>query len=179
MSNGNAKTYANRHASLIDDEKVSKFMYDIGTPVSRLQGDDIPISKFLENSMHGGNMIPGTSRFEKRNPNPSGKIPEWEPDNCSQCNHCVFVCPHAAIRPFAVTRDEAEAAPHTASFATMRAQGVELAGKRYSIQLSVLDCTGCNACVEACPEVPKALRMIDGASLMNAGEDNWMSPHQS
>ena len=179
MSNGDEKAYQNRHVALIDDEKVSKFMTDIGTPVSRLQGDDIPISKFLENNMLGGNMIPGTSRFEKRNPNPSGKIPEWEPNNCTQCNQCVFVCPHAAIRPFVVTKDEAGAAPHAASFATMKAQGAELAGKRYAIQVSVLDCTGCNACVEACPETPKALKMIDGAQFMNVGEDNWVSLHQA
>jgi pyruvate-ferredoxin/flavodoxin oxidoreductase len=167
------KGYENRHLSLIDDEKVRKFMNEIGDPVARLEGDDIPISKFLENNLLGGVMITGTSKFEKRNPNPSDKIPEWQPANCTQCNQCVFVCPHAAIRPFIVTKDEATGAPHQISFETLKAAGAELAGKRYALQVSVLDCTGCNACVEACPEEPKALVMGNIDDCRQSGEENW------
>ena len=68
------KAYENRHVSLIDDEKVKKFMAEIADPVTRLEGDDIPISTFLENNLLGGVMIPGTSKFEKRSPNPSGQV---------------------------------------------------------------------------------------------------------
>lgn len=167
------KAFENRHIALIDDEKVKKFMADIGDPVNRLRGDDIPVSKFLENNLLGGVMIPGTTKFEKRNPNPSGKIPEWEPNNCTQCNQCVFVCPHAAIRPFIVTKEEAAAAPFPTRFETLKASGAELAGKRYTLQISVLDCTGCNACVEACPEAPKALKMGEIEDILPTGERNW------
>lgn len=167
------KPYENRHFALIDDEKARKFMTEIFDPVYRLEGDDIPVSKFLENNLVSGQMIMGTTKYEKRKPNPSLQIPEWEPNNCTQCNQCVMVCPHAAIRPFIVTKDEAGLAPFPEKFETLKAAGVELAGKRYALQVSVLDCTGCNACVEACPEAPKALKMIPFNESMSADEKNW------
>lgn len=167
------KAYENRHIALIDDEKVRKFMTDIFDPVSRLEGEDIPISKFRENGLLGGRMIMGTSKYEKRNPNPSHMIPEWKPNDCTQCNQCVFVCPHAAIRPFIVTKDEAAAAPFPDKFQTLKASGTEFHGKRYSLQISVLDCTGCNACVEACPENPKALEMKSSEEALAWGEETW------
>jgi len=68
------KAYENRHVTLIEDEKVKKFMNEIADPVTRLEGDDIPISTFLANNLLGGVMIPGTSKFEKRSPNPSGQV---------------------------------------------------------------------------------------------------------
>ena len=169
----NDRAYEKRHIELIGDEKARKFMDEIGDPVNRLEGDDIPISKFLSNNLLGGQMIPGTTKFEKRNPNPSKKVPLWEPGNCTQCNQCVFVCPHAAIRPFIVTKDEAASAPFTKTFETLKATGAELAGKRYTLQVSVLDCTGCNACVEACPEAPKALEMGELEEVLSTGKDNW------
>ena len=167
------KGFEKRHLVLIDDEKAAKFMSDIGTPVSRLEGDDIPVSKFLQNNLLGGVMIPGTSKYEKRNPNPSKKVPIWEPNNCTQCNQCVFICPHAAIRPFVVTKDEVAGAPVADKFQTLKANGPEFAGKRYTLQVSVLDCTGCNACVEACPEAPKALEMGDLEDVIEDGKKTW------
>ena len=71
------RAYTKRHIALIDDEKTRKFMEDIAEPVSHLQGDTIPISKFLENQMLGGLMTPGTTRYEKRRPNASSLIPKW------------------------------------------------------------------------------------------------------
>lgn len=143
------KPYEDRHNRLLDDEKVRKFMTDIVDPVSRLEGDDIPVSKFLENHLLGGVMIPGTTKFEKRNPNPSGRIPKWNADSCTQCNQCVFICPHAAIRPFVVTKEEAMNAPFPVQFETIKVTGAEFGGKKYALRVSPLDCTGCNACVEA------------------------------
>ncbi|KAL3937475.1 MAG: hypothetical protein SGBAC_007432 [Bacillariaceae sp.] len=169
----NDKPYEDRHNRLLDDEKVRKFMAEIVDPVSRLEGGDIPVSKFLENRLLGGVMIPGTTKFEKRNPNPSGKIPKWNFDDCTQCNACIFICPHAAIRPFVVTKEEALNAPFSKEFDTIKATGAEFGGKKYAIRVSPLDCTGCNACVEACPESPKALEMQNIETNKEANEKNW------
>jgi pyruvate-ferredoxin/flavodoxin oxidoreductase len=170
---GESKAFLERHGRLLDDEKVRKFMIDIVEPVGRLEGDDIPVSKFLENHLLGGVMVPGTTKFEKRNPNPSKRIPKWIFDSCTQCNQCIFVCPHAAIRPFIVTKEEVQNAPYPIQFETLKATGSEFGGKRYAIQVSPLDCTGCNACVEACPEEPKALEMQSIEIHKKEMEENW------
>ena len=168
------RAYLNRHIALIDDAKTKKFVQEIAEPVSHLEGDSIPVSLFLQNAMLGGNMITGTSKFEKRRPNSSGLVPKWNEFSCTQCNQCVAVCPHAVIRPFIVTRDEAEGAPHPDLFTSVKALGSELAGKRYTLQISPLDCTGCRACVEACPESPKALQMQDVEDVLaGGGDENW------
>jgi pyruvate-ferredoxin/flavodoxin oxidoreductase len=167
------KPYEDRHNRLLDDEKARKFMMDIVDPVTRLEGDEIPVSKFLENHLLGGVMIPGTTKFEKRNPNPSGQIPKWDLDNCTQCNQCVFICPHAAIRPFVVTKEEIQNSPFPMEFETLKATGHEFGGKKYALRVSPLDCTGCNACVEACPEQPKALTMKDMNEKLEENKANW------
>ncbi|KAL3925004.1 MAG: hypothetical protein SGILL_000698, partial [Bacillariaceae sp.] len=172
-SSTNTKSFEERHGRLLDDEKVRKFMTDIVDPVTRLEGDDIPVSKFLENHLLGGVMVPGTTKFEKRNPNPSKRIPKWNFDSCTQCNQCIFICPHAAIRPFIVTKDEIQNAPFPLQFNTVKATGSEFSGKKYAIQVSPLDCTGCNACVEACPEEPKALEMQSIDINLNENAKNW------
>jgi pyruvate-ferredoxin/flavodoxin oxidoreductase len=169
----NEQQYQGRHLTLIDDKKVRKFMEEIGERVARLEGDEIPISTFLENNLLGGTMIPGTTKYEKRRPNPANRIPLWQSGDCTQCNQCVFVCPHSAIRPFIVTKQEEADAPYATQFETLKAIGPGFAGKRYTLQVSVLDCTGCNACVEACPEQPKALIMGDIESVLESGEKNW------
>jgi pyruvate-ferredoxin/flavodoxin oxidoreductase len=90
--------YEDRHNMLLDDEKVRKFMAEIVDPVSRLEGDDIPVSKFLENRLLGGVMIPGTTKFEKRNPNPSGKIPKWNFDPVQCLRLYLSSCGDSSLR---------------------------------------------------------------------------------
>ncbi|MGB0675531.1 MAG: pyruvate:ferredoxin (flavodoxin) oxidoreductase, partial [Candidatus Nanopelagicales bacterium] len=155
------------------EDKYKGFVSDIMESMSRFEGDDIPVSAFLNNGMLGGMMPPGTARYEKRIPNPSGKIPHWVKENCTQCNKCVFVCPHAVIRPFILENDEVKEAPYPENYETLRAQGAELAGKRYTLRISTLDCTGCNACVRACPEGPKALEMRDAPEDEKPDVENW------
>lgn len=169
----NEPSYTSRHIALMEDEKTRKFLDEIAGPVARLDGDDIPVSKFLENNLLGGVMITGTTKFEKRNPNASGLIPEWVQDSCTQCNQCIFVCPHAAIRPFVVTKEEVASAPYPKEFEVVKAVGSEFAGKKYAIRVSPLDCTGCNACVEACPESPKALKMKNIDVDFESNKQNW------
>ena len=94
----------------------------------------------------------GTTKYEKRNPNPTGKIPEWISNNCTQCNQCVFVCPHAAIRPFVITKDDITSAPIPDKLVALKPMGLEFAGKQYALAISPLDCTGCSACVKVCPD---------------------------
>ena len=166
-------SYASRHITLMDEEKTRKFMEEISIPITRLDGDEIPVSRFLDNDLLGGVMITGTTKFEKRNPNPSGLIPAWDPSSCTQCNQCIFVCPHAAVRPFIVTKEEVAAAPFAKEFEAVKAVGSEFAGKKFAIRVSPLDCTGCNACVEACPEQPKALKMESIDKDFEAKTQNW------
>ena len=173
ISTDGAKPFEDRHNMLLDDEKIRKFMVDIADPVNRLEGNDIPVSKFLENHLLGGVMVTGTTKYEKRNPNPSGKIPKWNLNDCTQCNACIFICPHAAIRPFIVTREEIASAPFAVEFEATKAAGAEFGGKKYAIRVSPLDCTGCNACVEACPETPKALEMQDINIKLEENKSNW------
>jgi NAD-dependent dihydropyrimidine dehydrogenase PreA subunit len=85
----------------------------------------------------------------------------------------VEACPHAAIRPFVVSKEEIAAAPFPKHFDAVKAIGNEFHGKKYAIRVSPLDCTGCNACVETCPENPKALKMVDGSKDMDANKTNW------
>lgn len=84
------------------------------------------------------------------------KVPEWQSENCIQCNQCAYVCPHAAIRPFLLTEEEAAAAP--AGMKTIQGVGATKAYK-FRMQVSVLDCTGCGNCANICPAPNKALVM--------------------
>lgn len=169
----NEPAYTKRHIALMEDGKTRKFLDEIAGPMARLDGDEIPVSKFLDNNLLGGVMITGTTKFEKRNPNPSHLIPEWVADSCTQCNQCVFVCPHAAIRPFVMTKEEVAAAPFPKEFEVVKAVGSEFAGKKYALRVSPLDCTGCNACVEICPETPKALKMRNIDVKLESNKQNW------
>ena len=106
------------------------------------KGDDLPVSAF--NGYEDGTFPAGTAKFEKRGI--AVNVPEWQVENCIQCNQCAYVCPHAAIRPFLMSDEELAAAP--AGTQAKAAIGKELAGYKFRIQVSPLDCTGCgNRCM--------------------------------
>ncbi|MEF9918871.1 MAG: pyruvate:ferredoxin (flavodoxin) oxidoreductase, partial [Eubacterium sp.] len=130
-----------------------KFIKEILRPVNRFEGNDIPVSAFVDNE--DGTFMAGSSAYEKRGI--AVNIPSWVAENCIQCNRCAFVCPHAAIRPVLLNEEEQVAAPE--SFKTIKANGKQLEGLQYRMQVSALDCTGCGNCADECPAKIKALDM--------------------
>eukprot|EP00996_Jenningsia_fusiforme_P000246 NODE_11_length_5703_cov_380.525822_g9_i0.p1 GENE.NODE_11_length_5703_cov_380.525822_g9_i0~~NODE_11_length_5703_cov_380.525822_g9_i0.p1 ORF type:complete len:1811 (-),score=360.20 NODE_11_length_5703_cov_380.525822_g9_i0:193-5625(-) len=139
------------------------FVDEIMRPMMNMQGDLLPVSKLNP----GGTFPVGTTQYAKRAI--AGAVPRWIPENCTQCNYCAFVCPHAVIRPFTLTDTEADNAPST--FETRKAKG-DYAGYNYRIQITPKDCTGCEVCVNVCPD--DALEMIPlDTSMKNGEETNW------
>jgi pyruvate-ferredoxin/flavodoxin oxidoreductase len=135
------------------NEAVPDFIKNILTPMNALKGDDLPVSAFL--GREDGTFPAGTSAFEKRGI--AVNVPEWQPNECIQCNQCSYVCPHACIRPFLFNEKEATGMP--ADSKLIKANGKALEGLQYKIQVSVLDCTGCGNCADVCPSKTKALVM--------------------
>ncbi|MFI3264653.1 MAG: pyruvate:ferredoxin (flavodoxin) oxidoreductase [Rikenellaceae bacterium] len=145
------------------DESRPAFVRNIVDPINALKGDDLPVSAF--NGREDGTWDNGTAAFEKRGI--AVKVPEWIAENCIQCNQCAYVCPHAALRPFLATEEEAAAS------GVEWKQGMgETKEYKFRIQLSPLDCTGCNNCVDVCPSKTKALVMksLDSQVAQTA---NW------
>ncbi|MBT4291733.1 pyruvate:ferredoxin (flavodoxin) oxidoreductase, partial [bacterium] len=134
-------------------------------------GDQLPVSAFTPD----GTWPTGTTKWEKRNI--ALEIPVWEKDLCIQCNKCVFVCPHAAIRAKVYDPEKLDGAPET--FQSMDFKGKDFEGAKYTIQVAPEDCTGCRLCVEVCPGKDKqnperhALLMADQPPLRVAERDNW------
>ena len=125
-----------RAADELAGEERPDFVSNIMDPVLALEGDELPVSAFEP----GGYQPIGTSAFEKRGIAPN--IPVWVPDNCTQCNYCAIVCPHAVVRPFLLDKTESKASPP--GFEARKAKGgAEVAGYNYTIQISPFDCTGC------------------------------------
>ena len=139
-----------------------KFVNDIVLPVSKMQGDALPVSVFAGDRTDG-TMPQGASAYEKRGV--AVEVPVWHAENCIQCNQCSYVCPHATIRPFAMNEEEAANAPASTKFAAkMIGKGCE--GYKFTIAISPLDCMGCGLCVKVCPTKPekRALEMVPQAT---------------
>ena len=136
-----------------DTRDIPDFIRDVMEPINAMKGDDLPVSAFI--GREDGTFPAGTAAYEKRGI--AVNVPEWQPDECIQCNQCSYVCPHAVIRPFLLTEEELKNAPE----GTKTIQGIPgvLKQFRFKIQVSVLDCTGCGNCAEVCPSKNKALIM--------------------
>ncbi len=141
------------------------FVKDIADVVNAQNGDSLPVSAFVPYS--DGTMPCGTSAYEKRGV--AIMVPSWDPDKCIQCNNCAFVCPHAAIRPFLLTAEEAQAAPAGIKMAQGKAVLKEYS---YALSISVDDCTGCGNCVDVCLAKDKALSLVS-AQEQHAEQDSF------
>lgn len=151
----------------VETKEVTDFVKNIMNPMNALEGDKLPVSAF--NGLEDGTFPAGTAAYEKRGV--ATDVPEWNMAKCIQCNQCAFVCPHACIRPVLVTDEELAKAP--AGFETKKATGKTLAGLNYRIQVSTLDCTGCNNCVDICPAPGKALEMKPLGTQVEKEVANW------
>lgn len=131
-----------------------KYISEFVDVINAQKGDDLPVSTFV--GYEDGTFLPGTAAYEKRGI--AVTVPEWNADNCIQCNQCAYVCPHAAIRPFLLSPEEVAAKPET--MVTKQATPSKTFGDlHFRIQVSVLDCTGCGNCADICPSKEKALVM--------------------
>lgn len=131
------------------DDVQTRYLNDILVPTNSLTGDYVPVSKFVETA---NGMIPsGTAAFEKRGI--AADLPTWSSENCMQCNWCSMACPHGAIRPFILSKEEAQNYPNAKPM-----KGT--VDKYFVIAISAKDCTGCGSCASVCPSRNKALSMI-------------------
>jgi len=166
----NAGEACDKPAATGEREELVSFVNNIVTPVSLMNGDKLPVSAFK--GMEDGTFPQGSAAYEKRGV--AVDVPVWIPENCVQCNNCAFVCPHAAIRPFAMTEEEAANAPASTKFT---AKPVIKTNYKFTMAISPLDCMGCTLCVKACPVTAKALKdgkpekaamaMVSQASQLN------------
>ncbi len=123
------------------------FINEVVRPINAQDGDLLPVSAFK--GIEDGTWEQGTAQYEKRGV--AAFVPEWNAENCIQCNKCAYVCPHASIRPFVLDAEEQKGA----DFETLKAVGKQFDGMTFRIQVDVLDCLGCGNCADVCPGNPK------------------------
>ena len=136
-----------------DNRNIPAFIKDVVEVINAQKGDSLPVSAFK--GREDGTFPCGTTKYEKRGV--AVNVPEWQPNDCIQCNQCSYVCPHATIRPYLLT--DAEAANAPAGTETITAIPKALGEYKFRMQVSVLDCYGCGNCADICPSKNKALVM--------------------
>ena len=147
--------WANINAKFVNhnaERLATPFVKEIADKVNAQEGDSLPVSAFMP--YMDGTMPNGTAAYEKRGV--AVNVPVWDASKCIQCNTCAFVCPHAAIRPFLLTEEEAKDVPAGLKLADGKANLKEY---KYALSISVADCTGCGNCVDVCLAKDKALTM--------------------
>ena len=141
------------HKQLEGKPELVKMVKEILEPVGKMDGDSLPVSAFADHV--DGQFELGASAYEKRGVAVS--VPTWDAAKCIQCNQCAYVCPHATIRPFALTAEEAKNAPEAAKIVDVKA-GKGKGTYQFTMAISPLDCMGCGVCIGACPV--NALSMV-------------------
>ena len=131
-----------------------KMVKELMDPIGRMDGDSLPVSAFAGEYVDG-TFAHGAAAYEKRGV--AVTVPTWNSETCVQCNQCAYVCPHATIRPFALTEDEAAKAPASAKIVDIKA-GKGKGVYKYTMAVSPLDCMGCGVCIGVCPT--KSLTMV-------------------
>ena len=137
--------------------EVVKMVKDVMEPIGRMDGDSLPVSAFAGEHVDGS-FEHGAAAYEKRGV--AVTVPQWNEATCVQCNQCAYVCPHATIRPFALTEEEAAAAPASTKLVDIKA-GKGKGVYKYTMAVSPLDCMGCGVCIGVCPT--KSLTMVPQA----------------
>ncbi len=152
-------------------EQAPEFVKNVLGKIIGLEGDDLPVSAFPVD----GTYPLGSTQWEKRNI--ALEVPEWVPELCIQCGKCVFVCPHSVIRAKVYDPKYLKQAP--ATFKSLDAKFKEFPDSKYTVQISVEDCTGCGLCIEACPAKDKsqvgrkALNLVDQLPIREQERANW------
>ncbi len=142
-------------ATSVGAEKLVKMVDTIMKPVAKMEGDSLPVSAFEDCA--DGTFEQGASAYEKRGV--AVMVPEWNAETCAKCNKCAFVCPHATIRPYALTADEVAAAPDNMKVAPKPIIRTEYS---YTLAVSPMDCMGCGVCIGVCPT--NSLKMVSRES---------------
>ena len=134
--------------------EVVKLVKNLLEPISKMDGDSLPVSAFVENP--DGQFETGASAYEKRGT--AVTVPVWDPNTCIQCNNCAFVCSHATIRPFLLSEDEVKAAPEQIKISDTKPKAGEY---KFVMSVSPLDCMGCGECITVCPKAADgAIKMV-------------------
>lgn len=136
--------------------KLVKMVDGIMKPVGKMDGDSLPVSAFVDHA--DGTFEQGAAAYEKRGV--AVMVPEWDGSTCAQCNKCAYVCPHATIRPYALTAEEAAAAPAVATIVDKKGKGKDV--YKYTMAVSPMDCMGCGVCIGVCPT--NSLKMVSRES---------------